>query len=65
MDIEIEETEHGPVMALYEPEQCPEINLTYERRCEGPAGHDGWHGFMWDWNDRSQGANRWPGPSLP
>jgi hypothetical protein len=46
-------------------ERCPEVDLTYERQCELEAGHDGWHGFMWDWNDRSQGANCWPGPSLP
>jgi hypothetical protein len=41
--------------------RCPEVNLTFERQCEQPAGHDGWHGFMWDWNDREQGANWWPG----
>lgn len=39
-------------------ERCPEINETFERRCEAEAGHDGWHGFTWT---VGSGINWWPG----
>jgi hypothetical protein len=39
-------------------DQCPEVNWTFERRCELPAGHDGWHAFHWA---DGSGVNRWPG----
>lgn len=50
-------TDQAPVDAI----RCPNWNLLYERQCEQVAGHDGWHGFMWDWNNRSGGAHWWPG----
>jgi len=47
------------------PARCSEFNYTFERQCEQEAGHDGWHGFMWNWNRPDEGANWWPGPSRP
>jgi hypothetical protein len=49
-------TEQAPVDAT----RCPNWNLSYERQCEQVAGHDGWHGFMWDWTDQAREAHWWP-----